>query len=256
MISDSLTIRGAMFAYLFGPGRIIERDEASDIHGAICDALGHDEMVFQYNPIPNPASPAMKGFRINMLLQDERGRYEVIMDFSGMPNNPIRLLMSYEWPPSMQYAKEQFDLTAQAVFETMDGSSMKVSAEARMRGQVSVRGNDALMYIQNNLMNFDRGWLEKFGRPMSFASVKLGSESAYDGNPLESPRRELNIEILREDPRSLYLELVSQWPQFSYTAKQSGMFEADSIRPIKDKPGEYLEEAYNFLKKRIADLED
>jgi hypothetical protein len=49
MKPNSLRTRAVVFAYLFGPPRYVDRNEAAKVHAAICDALGYDDFSFKYS---------------------------------------------------------------------------------------------------------------------------------------------------------------------------------------------------------------
>jgi len=99
-------------------------------------------------------------------------------------------------------------------------------------------------------MNVDPKWVESLGKPLTMAAAKFEIGATATTDPLEGPKREFSIEVLREEPNSLYLEMMSQWTQFpSMEALQM-----NKVRPIDRTASEYLNEAMGFLKNRISSL--
>ncbi len=241
--------------------RFFAREEASQVHGRVCDALHYDDLSFRYGTSeapaivvsPVPASPAQsKGFSITLERKEGRGAYVVTIDNPGV-FNPIRLLLSYTWPQSLEQAKEHFDLTSQSVLASLTGPWQLVMAEVRLRTQCSVQQNDALQFITDKMLRLSPEWLAGLGRPLSIGSVKLEVEAAPHTRSLDNPKRELTIEVLREDPSNLYLELMSQWQQFSVMPRGTKI-EVPSLRTIESKPSVYIAEALAYLRARNEDL--
>jgi hypothetical protein len=223
---------------------MVEREEASRIHGKVCDLLGRDDIVFRYSTSEQAVKESSRGFSIQMERPEGRGGFKAIVDYKGA-GNPIRLLMEFHWPPSEVHVAEQFDMTTQAVFEGLEGDWQRVMAEARIRSQCSVRGNNALNFMQENLVNLRSNQTEHLGSPVTFASLRVHvSPSVQTRDSLEHPRRELKVEILNEDPKALYLELMSQWSQVPVAGQT---IDLTAIRPIDKKPSEYVRDAQQAL---------
>lgn len=255
MLANSLRTRGIEVAYLFGPPRFVPRDEASQVHGRVCDALHYDDLTFRYStsetPIPVPASQS-KGFSITFERKEGRGAYAVTIDNPGV-FNPIRLLLGYTWPQSLEQAKEQFDLTSEAVFSGLKGPWQLVMVEVRLRTQCSVQQDDALQFITSKMLRLSPEWLTSLGQPLALGSLKFEVEAGPPVKPLSNPKRELSIEVLREDPSCLYLELMSQWQQFAVMPRGTTI-EVANLRQIESKPSVYISEALTYLRDRIEDL--
>lgn len=253
MIPDSLRTRGVFFAYMFGPPRFVSRDEASKVHGRVCDALGLDDLAFKYGATGAAGDAASKGFTLTVERGEDRGNYKVEVDNQNV-RSPIRMLMSYTWPPSLEEVKERMDLTAAAVFEGIGGEWTRVMAEVRLRAQCNVRSNDALGYLMGQFVRGNAGWIESLGKPLTFGSVRFEVEATPPGDdPLEGAKREFVIEVLRDDPHCVYLELMSQWPHVPPAAAGTE-FNPSGVRSIEQPPSAYLEEAYGFLTDRVQGL--
>ncbi len=254
MISNSLRTRGVHFAFLFGPPRTVEREEAYRIHAAVCESLHLDDLAFKFSTPESGAGLSSKGFAITFERKEGRGAFSALIENSGI-QQPIRLLIRYDWPPSSAHVAERCNMTAEAVFNTLGGNLQKVLAETRIRAQCDVKEHSGLRYIRDNILRLSPNWVDSLGEPLTFASVKFNvAASNRSGAPLENPARELTIEVLQEDPRCLYLELMSQWPQIAPPASPGGGFDTTSIRPITESPSVYIEEAYEFLRQRITEL--
>ena len=254
MTAQSPTTRGVRFAYLFGPPRFLGRDEASGIHGAICDALRLDDLAFQYSSDEKTKPPAARGFAVELRRKEGRGGFAVSVNMGGL-SSPMRCLITWDWPPSLEHVKQQFDKTASALFGQLEGPWQKIVAEVRLRSHCGVPEATALGFITGHMLRLSSDWLESLGKPLVFGSVQLQVAPSHDPEqPLQGPRRELTVEVLREDPRSLYLELMSQWPHMPAPTELGAEFNVGKIRPILDKPSDYVEEAWAFLDSRLAAL--
>lgn len=254
MLANSVRTRGVVFAFLFGPPRLIEREEASKVHGRVCDHLKHDDFVFRYSISGAPEKPQSRGFSISFERKEGRGSFTTTIDLRTV-NTPIRLLLSYDWPPSFEHVTEAFDMTASAVFDSLEGTWTKVRAEARLRAQCNTRQGDGLAFIKETLLASDTRWLSDLeASPLSACTVKfeLPATPPQPDNYLAGPKRELTIEVLREDPRQVYLELMSQWSQISAVAQAQGQaVDLRTIRQITSPPAEYLRETYDYLQERV-----
>lgn len=257
MISDSLRTRGVFFAYMFGPPRFVTREEASKVHGRVCDALGIDDLTFRYGATGSPGDAASRGFSITVERAEGNGAYKIEVDNQNV-RSPIRMLMSYTWPPSLQEVKERMDFTSEAIFKAMDGEWTRVMAEVRLRAQCNVRGNDALGYLLGQFVRTSPGWLGALGKPLSFASIRLEVEATPpEDDPLAGAKRELVLEVLRDDTRCVYLELMSQWPQVPPAKVVTGLDlgAPNAVRTIEQAPSVYMEEAYGYLRDRVQGLD-
>lgn len=249
MIPNSLKVRSVHFAYLFGPPRFVAREEASSVHGSVCDALSYDDLVFRYSTSEQETSSASKGFTILLQRKEGRGGLQVQVE-NQKPEEPVRLLLTHAWPASLQHAKEAFDVAAKAVFGSLRGSWTKVLAEARFRTECDVVGGDAQGFIISDLLGASAAWVEDLGKPLSFAHVELEVGASATSDSLKHPRRVLKLEVLREDRKRLYVELMSQWPQV-----QAGpTLDLTQIRPIDKNPSAYLDEAWAYLRERLQGL--
>lgn len=254
MLPNSLRTRGVMFAYLFGPPRFVDREEAMKVHGAVCDKLGHDDFSFQYSTSENTVKPSSKGFSIELKRKEGRGSVTVLIDNNGV-QQPVRLLITYLWPPSMTHVEEDFDLISEAVFNALDGEWQKVHAEVRIRAQCDTSQKDGLGFIKHNLLAVDEKNLEALGKPLVFAGVRFEvAPSVSSKDPLTNPKREIDIQLLKEDPQSVYLELVSLWRQFPEIVPSTGVIRQTELRQIVEEPSAYVKEAYVFLRDRVASL--
>ncbi len=247
---QSLRTRSVSFAFLFGPPRHIARDEASRVHGRVCDNLNLDDLSFQYNASDPAGRPTSRQFAILMRRQEGRGGFSIAIDHPGA-GNPIRLLLEWVWPPSDVHVDERFDEAAYAVIEGgLDGEWQRVLAEARLRAQFDVKDAKSLDYLSNGVSAFSTAAVESLGTPLSFVTVGLHTTPTTQTDaPLPNPAREITVEILREDPKAIYLELVSKWTQVPIgTAPML----PNQIRPITAKPSEYIEDARSALKKWVS----
>ena len=60
------------------------------------------------------------------------------------------------------------------------------------------------------------------------------------GEELSNLKRDVSVEVLRQDPRSLYLEVMSQWPQVAVSPDGTVHLDPGTIRSFELPPSEYL----------------
>jgi hypothetical protein len=206
-----------------------------------------DDFAFKYTTPTQEQSPQSKGFSIQLERKEGRGAFGVTIDNENV-QKPIRLLLSYTWPPSLEHVRDQFDLVAENVFEVLEGEWQKVHAEVRLRAQCGVREGDALRFLRQEMVKLPSDWIDSLGEPLRFMSLRFDTASARPvGSSLEAPARQLSLEPLREDPNSLYFELVCTWRQIPDAGVAPGTIDIDSLRRIDAKPSEYVSSAHDFL---------
>lgn len=256
MLPNSLRIRCVYFAFLFGPPRIVEREEASGLHGKVCDALTCDDLSFRYSSSSSSEEPDSKGFSIALERKEGRGVFAVSVDNENV-NVPMRLLLEYTWPPTLEHAKEMFDMTAAAAFSALNGDWQRVLAEVRLRAQCDTREHDGLGFLKGTVLGQCSDWIAGLGTPLSFCGVKVqvAATPPQGDDQLHGAKRELAVEVLREEPGGVYFELMSQWPWVASMPRAPGSpVDPPRVRQIDRKPSEYVEDAYVYLGARVASL--
>lgn len=254
MLSNTLKTRGVAFAYIFGPPRFVQREEAFAIHNAVCAKLALDDIAFQYSTKSPEAKPDSKGFLIRLERKEGRGGFHAEIGSAG-GEQPMRLLMTYEWPPSTEHLTETFDMTSSAVFSTLEGNCQRVMAEVRIKAQCEVQHESGLQFMRKRVLRLATEQINGLGNSLEFASLKLEvAPSATPETSLSGPKRELSIELLREDPKGIYIEFMSQWAQFPPTRGSAPLFDVSRARSIDQNPSDYVEEAYTFLRDHVMVL--
>lgn len=253
MKQNSIRTRAVIFAYLFGPPRYLDRNQASRVHSAICDELTYDDFSFKYS---SPGNEKSRTFSTVIERAEGRGGFKVTLDFQG-EQNPLRLLAEDVWPQSVQHARERLDKASKAVFSALEGDWQRILAEVRLRAECDVGGNDAARYMREHVMRLDPQALSALEAPISFASAKLETEALppREGDDLFGPKKELTVEVLRENPKCLFIETMCQWPQIA-VAPPGSRVEIDlrMIRTIGDSPSKYVDHAYAFLNESFVRL--
>lgn len=254
MLAESLTTRSVLFAYLFGPPRMVGRQEASTIYDKVCEQLRIDDFTFQYESAKESDSPQSQGFKIQLQRKEGRGSFGVTVDNPSI-QRPIRLLVQYNWPPSLEHVHERCDLACGAVFDALKGNWQKVLAEVRLRAHCGDRDRNALSFLRQQFLRVPEPWIDSLGQPLAFITCRFHTASGGPiEEPLDSPTRELSVEVLREDPSCLYFELVTQWSQVpSPSVLRQGVAPA-SLRQFTPQPSEYVKSEHEFLWERLRGL--
>jgi hypothetical protein len=263
MLANSLRLRGIRFAFLFGPPRFVKREEASKVHSAVCDATSLDDFSFKYSTIDPDERLTSKGFSIVFERKEGRGALAARIDNKNI-REPIRILLEYTWPPTIEHVTEYFDNISESVFDSLEGNWTKVLAEVRLSAQCNTRSNDGLTFLREKVLGLPPECISGLGEPLSFCGVKLevgatqpqpSSEDQTSEDQIKGAKRELSIELLREDQTCVYLELVSQWPQVAPLSRnQTGQIVLGNIRKIDSKPSAYIGEALSFLNEQVEQL--
>ncbi|MEW6250083.1 MAG: hypothetical protein AB1716_05510 [Planctomycetota bacterium] len=256
MLPQSLTTRSVHFAFLFGPPRIVGRQEAAAVYDKLCEQLRLDDFTFKYESAKEGELPHSQGFRIQLERREGRGVFGVTVDNPGI-QQPVRLLVQYNWPPSLEHVYERCDLAVAAVFDGLQGQWQKVFAEVRLRAHCGDRARNALGFIRDSMLKIPPAWLDGLGQPLHFASCRFASGTGGPADePLDNPLRELSIEVLKEDRGALYFELVSQWPQVPNPGLAPPGNEPPPTRQFTLKPSEYIRAEHEFLWRRLQELGD
>jgi hypothetical protein len=257
MLANSFRLRGIKFAFLFGPPRFVEREEASKVHGDVCTATKLDDFSFKYSTIAPEERLASKGFSIVFQRKEGRGTLSAIIDNKNI-NNPIRILLEYTWPQTIETVKEYFDIISNSVFDSLDGNWTRVLAEVRLRAQCNTRSGNGLSFLKEKVLGLPQDYISGLGEPLSFCSVNLKVDATQPASEdqLEGAKRELLIEVLQEDPTCVYLELISGWYQLAPLPRnQTGKMVIENIRKIDSDPSAYVEESLSFLKEQAEKLD-
>ena len=245
MLTDSYRTRGAAFAFLVGPPKSLTRQDGMHIHSAVCEALGANDIAFQFRR--DELQPGIEG-GFSIQLDRQEGREKLVVEIgSSTRDAPVRLLFRYDWPASNQHVFEDFDLAFDAVHATIGEGWQRVLAEARLQGQVDVVGGSAVSFLDNDILRVLHG--TDRSRDLSFLSFKYESNAAHftERDQLANPKRDVTVEVLREDPRCLYLEVMSQWPQVAVSLDGTVEVGPGRVRAFRSPPSEYLANTITYV---------
>lgn len=260
MIPTSFVTRGVHFAYLIGPPKVLSRQDGMAAHDAICQALGVEDFSFKYTPgvaDPEAGRPSSTSsvFSIQMERKIGRGLFKVTLDHNK-PENPVRMLIECSWPShGGEYAEQEFDEVSDAVFGYLGDAWQRVLAEVRIRGQLASGKNSATEFFVKGPLRLNRA-SELMEAPMRFVSISYETPAGdpTETNPLNQPKREVKLEVLREDPGWLYVELMSQWPQVASVPDGGQLIDQQRIRTFQNRPSEYLRNCRDYLNDSIFPL--
>lgn len=241
-----------------GPPRTLTRGKGMQVYEAVCQKLGANDFSFKYSTgDAQPGGPrGGKSFQIAMERPQGTGQFRIVVDNQG-PQAPVRLLVEYPWPKSREHVFEDVDLAVEAAFEALGEDWNRVLAETRVRAQVEAKGDSAAVFLAGEILHLSEGEIGSLEAPISFLGIKYETEAAdpVEGNPLAHPKREVSVEVLREDPRSLYVELMCQWPQTAAVVR-GGTLEIDTrkVRTFSQNPSEYLRNSIDYLNSVVLPL--
>ncbi len=238
MLRNSYQTRGLSFAFLIGPPRNLSRQIGMGIHSAVCDVLGVDDIAFKYQP--GESQPSERTFSIHLTREDGRQRFAVEIDQQAN-QQPIRVLLGYEWPVSNKLVFDDFDAACDAAFGVLGDGWQRVLAEARIRGQVHAPGGSAVSFLSRDVLGVSKED-RRIDERLSFTAIKYETVAAdfARGSELTNPKRDVSVEVLRQDSRSLYVEVMSQWPQVAISPDGTVRVDPGTIRSFQSPPSEYL----------------
>lgn len=256
MLTTSYQTRGVSFAFLVGPPKTLTRQDGMAIHSAICDKLGFEDISFRYSTSGDNQPSGGMAFTIELERKQGRGQFKVTIDNAGQ-QAPVRLFIEYTWPPSREHVNQDIDLAAEAFFEALEGKGwQRVLAETRIRGQTEAKGDSAASFLRTDVLHLSDGEVASLGAPLSYLSLKYETEAAgfTEEDPLAHPKREVSIEVLREDLRCLYVEVMSQWPQLAVSGQGTIEIDARRIRTLASAPSDYLKDSMEYVQSVVLPL--
>ena len=233
------------------------------MYDAVCEALGVDDLTYKYaataSPdVPPPVAEKSRGFSLQIERRIGRGTFKIAIDNAAI-QQPIRLLIEYVWPASVEQVTQDFDLVTEAAFRALGGTWQRVLAETRIRGQLEAAGGSALDFLSKRVLHLGADRLARLEAPPEFVSVSFETPAGHptEDDPLHQPKREVQLQVLREDLRSVYIELMSQWPQLALDGQGDiPRVEIDTgrIRKFDSEPSKYLDNSIEFLSERVFPL--
>ncbi|HTY06013.1 MAG TPA: hypothetical protein VMC86_05830 [Gemmatimonadales bacterium] len=237
---------------------MITRGEATPIYDAICSALENDDFSYKYssnaeNEAEIPGTGG--GFSIQMERKTGgRGAFRVTVD-NPSRIQPIRFLVQADFQGAPDPILEDFDAVAEAAFGALPGQWSRVMAEARMTAQLEAPGGSATDYMLKHAVKLNANGLEALDSSPVYFGLAFETAAGYatESDQLAQPKREAKLEVLREDVRSLYIEVMSQWTQVPPVVLQpdtpSPQLEVDParIRRFEEPPSAYVRNTIDFV---------
>ena len=256
MNNETLRTREFIFAFLFGPARLISRNQAGELHGRLCDSLRLDDFSFHYESTELQAggtASTVRPFKIQFARRDGSGLLGAVIECTSL-QEPMRLLLKHSGPPSLETTCQYFDTLAEALIPLQEWQ--RVHAEARILTQCQPRvGGSAVDFLKNNLLRFSAADLEQIGGSLSFCGLKFDVPATGETDSLSGPSRQVQVEVLREDPGSVYIEVITAWTQ--WVQRMQGhipVLDVSAVRQIDQAPSKYLRDCYDFLSDKVCSL--
>lgn len=246
----ALITRDVRLAILFGPPRLITADESTAFHGALREALSADDIAFRYNP-PDPGSVQ---FKAEYQRVDSGGTFTSVVSLDSA-ESPLQLFFGQTGSDAATQADDRFESAVAAFFSSIPaaGEWERVKVETRILAECSNRAGSrsAAELLEERLMRIPAPLKDALGPNIPFLSYKLETHGGYqDGDdPLDHPKTELSLEVLREKPSSVYAELVCHWPHAPTAVTQDPTFISQSFarRPIQESVDPYMKDMRHRL---------
>ncbi|MCI0589819.1 MAG: hypothetical protein L0323_23645 [Planctomycetes bacterium] len=253
MFENSLRHRGVVFAYLFGPTKDLDRQTGMKLHDAVCKELGYEDLSFRFEKASQETG--QRGFRVALERREGRGGLTILLEGRGL-QEPLRFLVNQEWPASLEHAEQHVDMASNALWQALGDQWAVVHAEVRMLAQCNSGLPSATDLFRHHWTRPREGALEAIPGRLSFAGLRL--EFAPPAEPREvkdAAARSVSLEVLREDPKDLYVEVVSQWSLLRPVAEVPGLVVAPSSSELRTtRPSELVSDSMRFLSERVLNL--
>lgn len=245
-LAETIRYRAAIYAAVYSPPEAIPRAQAAEVYARLAAAV-FPELSLEYVP-----AAGEKPFKLLMREKQGRRADTVIVDMPSQQG--LRLLLDQTWPESFVVAKEKADMTFQLCDPFVSERQVDL-VEARIRAQVSTGEKSAMDYLVRKLV----GQKSKLASLGTVEHLGLHCEIALDlpaTTPLSAPKREVKIERLREEPSSLYIEVMSNWGRVALPPNQ-GKAKEPRLMPGplsngQEKPSAYLAEVGAYIEEQVC----
>lgn len=242
MIPNSVAVRSTTFAFVFPTQPELRREDNLRFYDLITS--GGVE-VPEFNQSTNA---------ITLLRQTGRNptnKFAVRVDHF---QQQLRFFVSEEFPrKTLELFTEAADIAWDAFQKVWPLSKLggrPVLAEVTMRVTAAAEGGDATKYLIDRILKISHVGLNKLGRKLSGAGLRLVFPVQVPGEdlPLQGGDGNLLIETLLEDPSRLFLQLTTKWPMMIVVPP--GALAEGTPREISFellKPSEYIGQVYSYL---------
>ena len=215
-LAETIRYRAAIYASVHVPPETISRAQATDFYNRLADE-GFPQLSLEY--VPSTESSPFK-----VLMREKEGRRTDTIVVDVHQKHGLRLLVDQAHPESFEVACRKADIVAK-LYSPFVSDRQADLVEARIRAQVSTGKKSAIDYLIRKLVKDSENKLTRLGSMSHFGiRYEIAPEFPAAG-PLSAPKREVQIEQLREETGSLHVEVMSNWGRMA-------------LKPIEEKPGE------------------
>ena len=172
------------------------------------------------------------------------GGIEILIE-GPKPRVPRRLLINSAWQlGSAKVPEENMDMIADAFWSEF-GANQILLAEVRIRAQCSSGKPHAGSWFRDSM--FRETDLDSLGGKLAYAGARLEIQPHPSAEFWDSPKREISLEVLREDPRDIYMDIMSQWQRLPGAGPSWDLL-------ATAKPSEFIQAAVSYTRSKVLGL--
>ncbi|MHC5053223.1 MAG: hypothetical protein ACYTKD_00730 [Planctomycetota bacterium] len=248
-MADRIIYRGLVFAAVNAPPVPVPRKTAVQFYSRLTERLC-PAASFQYVPPGEGEREGQLSFKVTVKEAEGRRFCNVTIDTL---QGGLRLLVDQGFPPTFTDGVERVNEIASAYRDVVSQSEPQLM-EARIRAQVATNTASARDFIAGHLLKERATWLARLGSVSHFGLHYDIEPSGDAQGPLEAPARKVVAEPLKEDPTSIYLEVMSNWGRVR-TRPAGDKIEVVPTGPLShgvETPSKYFEEVASYVREVLC----
>jgi hypothetical protein len=255
MLRDSFRLREIVFAYLIGPPRPLDRAAAKKLDDCVCDSLGYQDFGLEFSP--PPAGSDSHKFTIS-ITRNKSPKLQILLQGEN-PNSPMVYRVTETEPSTAPSCGKNVDAAVRALWNAV-GEMDVVLVEARVIGQCNSGADHARNLFRDRLLKIDSESYERLEGPVEFVGLEMKvGRSKGAGRVIDGPRHEVKLEILQEDPRDIFVNVMLQWSQIKAIAPgamQIQLKKEDVLALREQQASEFLTKAVDYTLNSVLTLPD
>lgn len=255
-LAEHIKYREVIFAAIYAPPMNLTRKQATELYSNLADK-GFPNLEFQY-------VPAAEGQPFKVVMTESQGTRKDTITVEMTRDGSLRLLVNHAWPEAFDIAVRKTDSVKQVFDNIIAESSPQCLIhliEVRVLAQTPAPKGDATRFLLNRIFGpsaVPSQW-SQLGRVSHWGfhfETSIGQQEPV--SPLDWPCRDVTVEPLREDPRSLYINAMSNWGRTLLRGKNEAPEQAEIAQgplAVSEKlpaPSEYFGEVRQYIESTLC----
>ena len=115
--------------------------------------------------------------------------------------------------------------------------------------------HSAIPFLSSKILHLSEAECDQLS-PLTFVALQYetGEVAAQGDDALATPKRHVSIEVLREDPRCVYLEVMSQWTQAPVVPGGAITIDPNAIRTFESMPSDYIRNSDRYIRETVLPI--